>query len=593
MSQAQATASEQAPTETLTPATLADWGERFRSTQAEARTLAHRTPRPEEISNRLRPVQGALAITIGNSFASLVTYEAAGLPITESKASLACFIRYAQLAYMSDPEVQGEKAPPQKLHNVRLSLAEYHQWLQWVTRFSDSSPQGVDTSQALKSLDGGSGNFTAPMADTGHVVDVALPCFALDAGVLERLTDGALDETFGPDQQRQRWADLSTSARDVAGVVAGSGRYGKIMALGLVFWNTVLAVDQALFTDDDTGPDWAKLIGASVSLASGGMQAIEGYTTIRTASLGDGEAGALGRAVRNASWKMTGHLLGAAAGLISVWDGIKKLTDAAHASRLGQSLSAEHGMILGSVGVLGGIATLLVIGIGVAASLVVGLFVSLVTLVFGYWLVTLVAPSVEMWINRSLVGRHQGQIQRFEDMASEQSSLEMVFQGVVVELSWEPVRPNVSQYVRSPYDIDTAGMEADIEQASQQVRINLKVRVPKLDTIELGLKFEPREKSLRAVFDWTYQKNRDSEALSLASNSEYGMTQSRGPSDRPEFTLKDKVYEAEWSHVYEKNTLTQLAELTIDFRSSDTHTFSSDSLVLKIEDRASKGEMRT
>ncbi|WP_280541353.1 hypothetical protein [Chromohalobacter sp. 11-W] len=93
-------------------------------------------------------------------------------------------------------------------------------------------------------------------------------------------------------------------------------------------------------------------------------------------------------------------------------------------------------MILGSVGVLGGIATLLVIGIGVAASLVVGLFVSLVTLVFGYWLVTLVAPSVEMWINRSLVGHHQGQIQRFEDMASEQSSLEMVFQGVVVELSW-------------------------------------------------------------------------------------------------------------------------------------------------------------
>ncbi|MCK0746836.1 hypothetical protein, partial [Chromohalobacter nigrandesensis] len=233
------------------PATLADWGERFHAVQAEARTLAHRAPRAEEISNRLRPIQGALAMTIGNAFASLVTYEAAGLPVTEAKSSLARFMRYAQLAYMGDPEAQTEKTPPQKLHNVRLSLAEYHQWLQSVTRFSDASTQGVDTSQALKSLDESSGNFVAPMADTGHVVDVALPCFALDADVLDRLADGALDETFGPAQQQQRWTDLSTSARDVAGVIAGAGRYGKILALGLVFWNTVLAVDQALFTDDD------------------------------------------------------------------------------------------------------------------------------------------------------------------------------------------------------------------------------------------------------------------------------------------------------------------------------------------------------
>ncbi|KFF47619.1 hypothetical protein GY26_19360 [Gammaproteobacteria bacterium MFB021] len=584
ISPARSTVSALAPAEPLTSETLSGWGERFHAIQAETRTLSQRPPQGDEIRNRLCPAQGALAMTIGNSFASLVTYDAADVSSSDAKTWLAHFIPYAQLAYMGDPNTQAGRAAIPVLHRVRMPLAEYHQWLRLVIRYSESKPQGADTSQALKSLDESVGNFVAPMADNGCVVDVALPAFALQDESLERLTHN-LDETYDPDKQQQRWADLQQSARDVAATIAGAGSYGKIAALGLVLWNTLLVVDKELLSDEDTGADWAKVLGASVSLANGGMQAIEGYTKIRAASLA--EDGKLAQLVASDNWKVTGKLLGAVGGLVSIWGGVKTLTEAARASRLGQSVSAEHGMIMGGVAVGGGLATLMVISASTGIGLAVGLLVGIVTLLVGYWAVTLVAPSVEMWINRSLIGHHEGQIQPFGDMASEQSSLEMVFQGVVVELSWTPVQPEMSAYVDSnmaylPASIDTEALQQERDRVAQLVRINLTVRVPKLDTIELVLQFTPHGER-RAIFDWAYQKNRTTETLVSATASGYSTTQSSAPSDQPEFTLKDKVYKAEWSQAYSKNILTQSVDLFVKFRSSDTQALKNDVLTLSLD----------
>ncbi|MBZ9556826.1 hypothetical protein KGQ96_01935, partial [Halomonas coralii] len=425
ISEARSTVSALKPAGTLTSKTLSDWGERFQAIQVKAQTLTKRPALDDEIRNRLRPVQGALAMTIGNSFASLVTYDAADVFNSDAKTWLSHFIPYAQLAYMGDPETHSGKAATPVLHRFHLSLAGYHQWLRLVMRYSESASQGADTSRALKSLDERIGNFVAPMADNGCFVDVALPAFALDAEVLERLSDSALDETYGPEERQQRWEDLQQSARDVGVTLGSAGSYGKVAALGLVLWNTLLVVDKELLSDEDTGADWAKVLGASVTLANGGMQAIEGYTKIRAASLA--EDGTLARMVANGKWKLAGKVLGAVGGLVSIWDGVKKLTEAARALRLGQSASAENSMIMGGVTVGGGLATLMVIGASTGIGLAVGLLVGIVTLLVGYWTVTLVAPSVQMWIDRSLIGNHTSQVQPFDDMASEQSSLEMVF----------------------------------------------------------------------------------------------------------------------------------------------------------------------
>jgi len=167
----------------------------------------------------------------------------------------------------------------------------------------------------------------------------------------------------------------------------------------------------------------------------------------------------------------------------------------------------------------------------------------------------------------------------------------------VVELSWEPAAPDPTKYFDSTssgggmlgFSLDSEARREEEERVESLVRINLKVRVPKLDAMSLGMRLVARETG-EALFDWTYQKNRSSEALSLASLSEYRMTQGGGPSDQPEFTLKDKVYEAECFQTYSKSILTRSAELRVDFRVANTQTVSGDSLFLDIEDQEAKGE---
>jgi len=269
------------------------------------------------------------------------------------------------------------------------------------------------------------------------------------------------------------------------------------------------------------------------------------------------------------------------------------LTESSRARRVGQSLTADNQKVMGGFGVVSGISTLLVIGAGVVVGLAVGLFFGILALLLGAWLVTLVAPSVQMWIDRSLVGYHASQVQPFEDLASEQSSLEMVFQGLVVELSWEPAPPDPTKYFDSTssgggmlgFSLDSDARREEEERVADLVKINLKVRVPKLDVMELMLRLVPREEMRESIFDWSYQKERDAEDLAIASDRD----SLPGQGGRPEFILKnDGNYETEWLQVYEKNAPIQLVDLTINFRSSDTQSFSRDILTMKIEDSESK-----
>tara|TARA_B100000378_G_scaffold207153_1_gene170324 strand:+ start:641 stop:1624 length:984 start_codon:yes stop_codon:yes gene_type:complete len=315
------------------------------------------------------------------------------------------------------------------------------------------------------------------------------------------------------------------------------------------------------------------------------MGAAEGYQAIRVASMGPGTEGALSRIINGDIWKLGNGLLSVASGMLSIWDGMRKLTESARARRLEQTLSADNQKIMGGFGVVSGISTILVIGFGVTAGLVVGLFFGILTLLLGVWMVTLVAPSVQMWVDRSLVGFHTSQVEKFEDLVSEQSSLEMVFQGVVVELSWEPAAPNPTNYIDSDssgvmaFSIDSDAQQKEEERVKDFVRIYLRVRVPKLEAIALVLRLTPHDVP-GTIFDWSYQKTRESNLLvsTAASGEGYGTTQE--VENQPKFSLKDEAYEAEWSNVYEKGSLTHMADLTIDFRSADTQSLKSDTLAL-------------
>jgi len=584
----------------LSADTLAAWGDRFHILQASTRTQRHRPPSADELINRLRPIQGQLANTIGNAIATLVTQDLIGGDDNDTKPALRRFMHLEQLVLMSDPDVQNGEAPRPTLIEVTLTMAQYAHWQhQIVQHYQDSKKsQGADTDRAMPSLGRGGGNFSAPIGDNGVVVTVTIPCFGLDPATIQRLTaNGAPGDSYDVEQTQQQWTDLSKSARDVAGTIAGSGNYGKLLAFGLTTWNLLLTVDQALLDDEHSGADWSRLLGAGVSLLSAGMGAAEGYRAIRIASLGAGTEDALGRLVNGTAWKLSGGLLGVASGTLSIWDGMRQLTASSRARRLGQNLTADNKRIMGGFGVVSGIGTMLVIGAGLTLGLVAGIFFGILALLLGAWLVTLVAPSVQMWIDRSLVGHHASQVQPFDDLASEQSSLAMVFQGVVVELSWEPAAPDATKYFDSTssgggvlgFSLDSEARREEEERVEDLIRLNLRVRVPKLDTMELRLQFAPSGE-LGAIFEFTYQKKRGTEALVLEGGRR--SLPSNVSDHHPIFSLKDKTYEAEWSKNYSRSTLTRLAELKVDFRVADTHTFSRDNLMLEIEDQENKREGR-
>ncbi|NWO08634.1 MAG: hypothetical protein HLX50_23875, partial [Alteromonadaceae bacterium] len=131
------------------------------------------------------------------------------------------------------------------------------------------------------------------------------------------------------------------------------------------------------------------------------------------------------------------------------------------------------------------------------------------------------------------------------------------------------------------FSIDSEAQQLEEERVKDFVRINLRVRVPKLDTIELTLQFTPDEKKRERIFDWTYQKSLSGEALVSGDvRSSLPGSESKG---RPEFVLKDKAYEAKWSQVYSKNTLSQSVDLTIVLKSAGTHTIKNDVLTLDLE----------
>ena len=583
----------------LSTDTLVAWGDHFRALQASTLKLDYRQPSSDDFINRLRPIQGQLASTIGNALATLVTQDLISGCDNDTKPALRRFMHLEQLVFMSDPDVQKGEAPRPTLIEVKLTMAQYAHWQrQIVQHYQDSTKsQGADTDLAMPSLGSSGGNFSAPMGENGVVMTVTIPCFGLDPATVQRLvTNEAPGDSYDAEQAQQQWAALGKSARDVAGTIAGSGSYGKLLAFGLTAWNLLLAVDQELLADENSGADWNRLLGSAVSLLSAGMGAAEGYRAIRVASLGPGTEGALGRLVNASAWKLGGGLLGVASGTLSIWDGLRKLTESSRARRVGQSLTADNKRIMGGFGVVSGVSTMLVIGAGLAVGLAVGLFFGILALLLGAWLVTLVAPSVQMWIDRSLVGYHASQVLPFEDLASEQSSLEMVFQGLVVELSWEPAAPDATKYFDSSSNgggylgvsIDSEAMREERKRFEDLVRINLKVRVPKLDVIELALQFTPTEKRRERIFDWVYQKRRVDEELASAADRD--SLPGKGLGNRPEFTLKEGAYEAEWAQAYSKSALTQLVDLTIDFKSIDTRSFSRDVLTMKIDDSESKQE---
>ncbi|WIX34211.1 T6SS effector BTH_I2691 family protein [Salinicola sp. JS01] len=563
----------------LSAQTLKSWGERFQQVRARTQKPDGRAPTSDQIISRWRPIQDLLATTVGNSIASLVLYRAAGVPAPDYKPALSQFVRYHQLAFMADPQALDGEQPAPTMVEREIKLSELYQWLRAVSQASAKKPnQGADTSKAMKSLDGMVGNFSAPMADSDRTVRIALPVYV----DIKAVTGGSGAEipadSYTPSDEQQRLSDLAQNARDIGNTLFSAHKgSGQVAGACLVLWSLIVSWQEGAFEDEEEGADWSKIIGSSISLAGGAMAGIEGYHKIRMASLGLSTEGAM---IGGVKWAFVSDVLGAAGGMISIWDGLKKLTEANEASKTGQSLTGHYGMIVGGVGVIAGIASIVVISASTVVGVFVGLFVGLVTLLVGFIFVTMVSPAVQMWVNRSILGkpseREDMQVLPFDDMASEQSSLEMVFQGVLVELSWSPVRPDTNQYIESPYDIDMEGLKAEVERARKNVTIDLTVKLPALDSMEVDLRLISSE-NVNTLFEWRYQKVSKDAGLDavVAMGSE-------SSSSQPSFSKNGGFYVMECERVFDKSDLGGSPQLILSFLSKKAVSRLNDTFELVI-----------
>ncbi|WP_206019165.1 T6SS effector BTH_I2691 family protein, partial [Salinicola acroporae] len=213
----------------LSAQTLKSWGERFQQVRARTQKPDGRAPTSDQIISRWRPIQDLLATTIGNSIASLVLYRAAGVPAPDYKPALSQFVRYHQLAFMADPQALDGEQPAPTMVEREIKLSELYHWLRAVSQASAKKPnQGADTSEAMKSLDGMVGNFSAPMADSDRTVRIALPVYV----DIKAVTGGSGAEipadSYTPEDEQQRLGDLAQNARDIGNTLfsahKGSGQ---------------------------------------------------------------------------------------------------------------------------------------------------------------------------------------------------------------------------------------------------------------------------------------------------------------------------------------------------------------------------------
>uniref|UniRef100_UPI0013007FF7 hypothetical protein n=1 Tax=Salinicola sp. CPA57 TaxID=1949080 RepID=UPI0013007FF7 len=135
---------------------------------------------------------------------------------------------------------------------------------------------------------------------------------------------------------------------------------------------------------------------------------------------------------------------------------------------------------------------------------------------------------------------------------------------------------------------DEDARQAEEERIKDLVVIEMVLKIPKQDVIDLTVQLVPKSQNASTLFEWGYQKKRGSETLTVADGAGYAATQ--GNESQPGFDLQDKVYMSKWSNVYRKEELGSSVDLIVRFRASDTRTSKGDVLTLEFEDSKVGGD---
>lgn len=459
-----------------------------------------------DIINVSNPIYGTLTATIGTALSTLVSYEGAGVIKADMQAPMRHFLQYEVLAYSADPDVMSGKTTMPRLVNIKIKLSELYQWLELVHNKKQSDT--VDKDKSFKVSDGTSGNFVAPPQTSTTTINFLLPTYGLSDKEINEIRElfnesDSSEKGASPEKIKERWDTLKENAQSISQKIASgfdkvnpnSGKsvgWGRAIGFGLTVWSLASLYKKGFKVDDSDKVSVAKILGFTVSTGSTITAAVDSSETIWQLSKGI----SVSNIVHSKFWSIADKCFNVAAGVLSIWDGFSKYSDALHAQSQGRRLGAENLIIMGSVAIAGGIATIATaIFISSGIGFILGILLGLVTLVLGYFFITLVKPSVETWIDRSFIGRHEGQIEKFKNVEEEQNSLEMVMAGVIVDFSTSWVDKEDFGYYNYQGTAPQFFFYSDEDEKEYFKYANgrnvaIKIKVPKNKNINLSLKLQ-------------------------------------------------------------------------------------------------------
>ncbi|TKD64157.1 hypothetical protein FBG13_02445 [Cobetia marina] len=548
--------------EQLSVLDLVSWKEQSWSEIASAVTLQNNLI-AEKLVHRIRGNNNFSSAVIGSSLIALANYSSIGgssdksFSKEQSKA-MKSFLCYQQMVSMIGPSSDEIPAPIIKSYTMKIS--EYLKIIKSTSDYLRHEAKGYDKTGIFKSSHGNVGNIQSDTIENDREIVVRLPSFVIYNNSDNK--DASQANNYAEKREASALSQVIKTGFSTSQPVAEKifGRYSKSAVALISLCSLMYNVVEDGVENEEGAADWSKILGVGVSMLQVTMSVVEGKAQL------------IGVTNYGARWKIMGNSLGIAAGALAIWEGLELRGQRDEAVRLGHSVSAGNLEMMSSVSISGGVISIAIIGATLAVTLTVTLLVGLATLLIGYAHTTLVGPAVQTWVNRSILGKHSSQVQEFGDILSEQSSLELVFKGVVVELQY--IKPDPSAMGPSAAQIYSMTNAGDVE-----IDIKLKVTAPATPSFYLKLEFIAIDVGDR-IFNWEYKKEEGGKVAKLSRGNE--TYPSEGGNSQPGLAIEGDYYMLEWRKEITKNLNGENFFLRIFYKDSDTSVLKNDTMAIKV-----------
>lgn len=463
---------------------LMEWGEKFELFENDSIKLSGEYLEASSLSSDINSITTMLSVVTANSLSALrlysIQYDLDGDDDSKNKQkkALKIFLASQQILFMADPKAQNGEIELPVMECSEVKVSDYYNALRVLIESTNKKTGNeIEKTQAFKSVNNSFGNFYTSMPESKGVLKIALPNMQFplaDKHSSEREVDyDSNDNAEVLDSQSQINNETLRKAKEALGEdFKALGVRGNILIQLLCIYELYRATDFSELIAIESEEDVSKLIGVAASATINTVNLLNSVQAVRPNRM-------MNYVSTKFTWKILGKSAAAISGAVSLFDGCKKFLDGMKAEKTGHTIEANNLKIMGGVTAVGGMVTVyaaLFAGpvFGLAATVIIGI---VTVIIAAYW-ITLVAQSVQTWVNRSILGVNEIQLNKFYDIVAEQNSLEMVFAGLIVDFSYTRESISLSSYLELGSEASsTSGRAAkiadEISKRNWEVHFNL------------------------------------------------------------------------------------------------------------------------